>query len=347
MALIYIEGFETYETSAGQTITTQLSDRWTLSSTSAWQTVSGRSNGLALANTSGSNPYIQFNTPDTTSGVLGFAFKCSNFPESDLTIATFLESSDTMFSIAVSNPDRFLRLIKYDGSTASTANIGALSTNTWYFIEIKWNIISPGPNNDSATIRLNGATVINTTTNLQNVGSDDEGLTINRTRLNFTTNTNFDDIYMLSTSSGANTDFLGDVEIKPITVLSDGNYSQWEVTGETDHYAAVDDPGDPDDNSTYLSSSTTNQIETFNCNIPNISSDIYGIDLRTHAVAEISSTNYCPLIRIGDTDYEGTSASVPTLNYVWRNQIFELNPADDQAWEASDLENIEFGFKKK
>lgn len=52
-----------------------------------------------------------------------------------------------------------------------------------------------------------------------------------------------------------------------------------------------------------------------------------------------------PMARLGSTDYIASEHQNLAEGYLGKWKIWELNPADSQAWETTDIDNGEFGFE--
>lgn len=121
-----------------------------------------------------------------------------------------------------------------------------------------------------------------------------------------------------------------------------GNYAQWTPSAGS-NYQNVDEDN-VDDNTTYNSSSTPNQLDSFsleNCTPSTIEAAkvqlfTYHDDAGPHSVA--------PNLRIGTTDYNGSTVAT-TAAYAKVDQIYTVSPASSVAWTQSEINGLELGYK--
>lgn len=160
-----------------------------------------------------------------------------------------------------------------------------------------------------------------------------------------------DDAYWGDTTGAVNTAFLGNLRVQEQVCLTDavggaGTHQDFTPSTGTDHGALVDD-ATPDDNSTYLVSSTVGHQETVRfADITLGSGTVYGLQVLINAVNDnTGSRSLAPLVRSGVTTAVGTTQSVADTTYASYWQMYELNPVTSVAWSAATVNAAQLGVK--
>ncbi len=120
----------------------------------------------------------------------------------------------------------------------------------------------------------------------------------------------------------------------------DGTTTAWTPSSGSDHYAMVDDPiGTPDDDTTYLETSSTNQKELFTFTAFDInSSSIDKVTVFIRARDTGANTNMiAELLRVNGTDYNASPVPAP-LTYTNHTNDWLTNPDTAAAWTEADVE---------
>lgn len=125
-----------------------------------------------------------------------------------------------------------------------------------------------------------------------------------------------------------------------------GNSSQLDGSdgNSTDNYLLVDETT-PDDDTTYVQSSTVNEIDTYAMGNMSDVSDVAAVYARnyvrkTDAAARESKT----VLRSGGTDYLGSAKSLIST-YVGDRTLYLTDPATSAAWTPSGVDAVEVGIK--
>jgi hypothetical protein len=118
----------------------------------------------------------------------------------------------------------------------------------------------------------------------------------------------------------------------------------------TNHYEAVANQTDPSPKLSYIESTTSGDIDTFDMEelvadkgLPS-GSTIVAVSHNTYAQEAGAGSQIKPVFRISGTDYEGSAISLSggTLQY---QQIYETSPATSSAWSRSEIDGLEAGVK--
>lgn len=155
--------------------------------------------------------------------------------------------------------------------------------------------------------------------------------------------------YMLDVTGPAPlNDFLGHIRYGILNPSGNGNASEFDGSdgNSTDNYLLVDDGSSPDDATTYVSSSTLNERDTYAMgDLPTASTIIYAVcpvlrarksDAGTRAVAAV--------VRRSGVDYPGDDSY---LGLSWDNArtALTVDPSTAAAWTDAGVNAIELGPK--
>lgn len=151
-----------------------------------------------------------------------------------------------------------------------------------------------------------------------------------------------DDIVVQS-GSGASypSSMLGDCGVYFLAPDAAGNYnSQFSRVGAgvDSDYKAVDDPSPPDDDTTYIASLTVGHKSSWSYPAPaptagSVKAVQLVLDLRKD---DAGAHTVRPFVRIGGTDYTGTTVSVGDT-YGMVRQLWLVNPATTSEWVLGDF----------
>jgi len=282
------------------------------------------------------------------SGIVGFHFRTDDITQ------YVVEPILGIMHIDVLNYQSAIRIAAdgelqvYDGNTILVGSGGTINNDTWHHIEVKYMISGSIPAN-SYQVRLDGAEVINLPggTNVEGAFDDDGIVGALEVQGADGANRYWDNFYILSLTGVANTGFIGPCFIETIYPTGDG--SQKEFTGsdgdQIDNYLLVDDTF-PDDDTTYVESSTSGDIDVYKFANPvgNVGT-IRGINLVNRArktttaigasrnVAKVSGTNYFqnqfPLSR----------------TYDYNDTTLDVNPDTNGPWTVVHFDENEFGMQ--
>jgi len=329
MALIWIDGFETYSVTVGTDITTLLQDRYL--STAGTSTLQSP----RIAGTNYSCRIQGLTTKDfgnISTWIVGFGLQ---FPSSTSgRFFDFEDSGTVQCSINLNGSGN----LEFRRGTATILATGTatISTGTWYHIEAK---VTVDNTSGAAEIKVNGTTDIN-------VSSVDTTTTANdyANRLsivNAANNKDFDDFYICDTTGSLNNDFLGDKVVELLKPAGAGTNTDWTPLSGSNYQNVDEIPADSD--TTYVSSSTNGDKDTYDFdNLSVIKSNVRGLQISLVAKNVTSGAEIAPLVRSGGTDYTGTKSSL-TSSYGTVLQIYETDPDTSSQWNKANVNSAEFG----
>ena len=336
MALLWIDGFEQYATVAdikdaydGQLI--------------AFSVQTGRNTG------GGNNRSIEMdfnadqlikNIVETTSTiVVGVAFNYLT-ALSLIDLMRWYSGGTEMITI---RPEAGGELAIDRGSTeiAVTSGLGLLAAQ-WYYLELKVFI-----HDSTGTVELwiDGNKVINETALDTKNGTPN---TINRVwLLGNTGDMNFDDFYILDDSGTDATDRLGDSRVETVVPDADGATNNFTPVGAgTTNADRVDDGLTPDDDTTYVHSSTATDKDLYGFEALAGSIDtVFGVQVTLYARKEETGERTVRTVaRSGTTEVEsGDFYLGPQYRYV--SNMYENDPNGGGNWNEAAVNAAQFGIK--
>jgi len=120
-------------------------------------------------------------------------------------------------------------------------------------------------------------------------------------------------------------------------------------TAWTNDYLAVDDdPDAPDDDTTYISSSTVGHQESVTATPVDLAENalIWRVGLTTRGrKTTADAASYKRYIIVGGTRYYSNGTVNPTTNYVTGTEFWNVNPATEKPWTVRDFNNLEYGVE--
>jgi len=355
MALIYIDGFDTYQTA-------DLLKRWT--DVQLTPTIgSGGRTGQACQ--LGNSESISKGLPAVSAYIVGFAYKPQSFYSSSVVMCSFVGASfDQMMlcvlptgalraSVATAN-HRLAGVTEINSTALYTTGGGILSADTWSYIEVRC-LLSASVG--EFEVRVNGVPVIETTdlSTRDTSWSDTNIYAIDiggNTTSGGASVAYVDDVYICDTSGSVNNDFLGDVTVEAIfpqtDAVSPGSNADFTCSAAADHGALVDESATdfPDEDTTYVYSSTIGHIDSYHYpDITPVSADIKGVQVNICAKKSTTGTRtYKSVAKLAaGATTEGATAYAPSdTSYAYGCDIWEAKPGGG-AWTVSDVNGAEFG----
>lgn len=322
MALVFMDGFDAGDvvlkynsyTSGGTTTSTRFS------SGRAWTTFFA----------------LNKNFESTGEIFIGMAMNITSYSNPPYLTLKSDDAATSHVSFTITATQILLRLGAYTGSILASASY-SLSAG-WHYVEFSAVIDSVS---GSATVRVNGQTILSHSGNTRNGGTnlDIDSITIGHPNAGMS----IDDLYILdSTGSAPYNSFLGDVRVATMTPNVVGNTTQFTATG--DNYTHLDEL--PYSATDYVSGAGSGTKDTYGMSdLPAGATTIFG--LQTNVIAKKSDAgnmSLAPVIRSGSTDYVGTASALGSSDMSLRT-LHEVDPATSTAWTASGVNNLEAGME--
>lgn len=342
MSLRFADSFSHYATA-------DILDKWTAQDFSASTSISagnGRNSNASWRISSPNGPRSLSLTLDAQqTWIMGCAFKTAS-----LSLYSNSAAGDIMSVRDAGSAQCDLRVLT-DGTLRATRNgttLGttsfAISANTFYYIEWKVKI-----DNTTGTIdvQVNGSNKLSLTgLDTQNTAN----ATANQVVMgnlggNSNTTSDFGDFYACDGQGSAPTNtFLGDVRIEAKFTNGAGVTTEWTPSAGS-NFQNVDETA-PDDDTTFNSSSTINQVDTYA--YPDITpgfGTVFGVQVLMNTRKDDGGTRtIAPVVRSGSTNYVGNSQNIST-SYLYYRQMYEQNPDTAAVWTVSGVNAAEFGIK--
>lgn len=339
MAILFMDGFDHYDDA-------EIGQKWT-SSSNATISANGRnsSNSMYL-DASGSNGscFKSVSPTSTTTGGVGFAFYTTSLFSSATggphPIVGVWESGTNHIGLML-NTSGYLTLYR-NTTTLSQTTSAALTPNTFYYIEFKWTI---SDSVGTAEVKFNGTTVMNATgLDTRNGGTGVwNSIGFYNGSNNTSLNVYLDDVVIWDTSGSSNNDFLGPIRV--VTILPDGAGNSSDFTPSAGlNYQNVDETS-TDGDTTYNSETTPGDHDTYTFGAVGVTGTVRGVQTNLMVRSDgAGAETIRPKIRIGTTDYNGTTVGIST-SYTDSREVFQTSPATATAWTVTEIDGAEFGIE--
>jgi len=340
MAVLFADGFDWYTTA-------DLFKRWTGApgggaAPQIVNTISRSPSGQALL--SGGNsaesgtPYRSFGA-DYTQGVVGFAFYSTLTMSNRGALVAILDGTSEQISVRTNGSS--VPTITRRGTVLATGST-VLAVNTWYYLELKFTIHNAA---GVVELRINGASEIASTSSLNTRTTGTarwNGVGVNSA--NIAPFWYYDDLYVLDPTAGANTDFLGPVQVVARYPDGNGAHSDWTPNGGS-NMGCVSEPYE-DGNASFNQSSTANQVDTFTMqNVPAATGPVIAVAHHTVAAQDGGAARTIrPKYRISGTDYNGASVNTGA-SYAFLTEVKDVSPATSSAWTIAEVNGMETGYE--
>ncbi len=300
----------------------------------------------------------QFNPAGNTHVVVGFGFYLSSAVTlagaSGATTATsvlaLLNTAGTVQVLLALDPStRKLKVHRGRNTAVLGTSTNVVNFDSWNYIELR---VLVHPTAGEVELRLNGAvefalTNQNTSPGAsQNVGTVHIGFPA-VSSAGGTGRYYFDDFIILDASGGIV--WPQGAAIAMLGAEGDGDHAEWSSTGAA-QYTEIDEAnffvGPPDDDTTYLSTSTVDARTCVQLTAPTIlTGDVLGVQLCTYTkVADPALGKLTPFLRVDGGNYDLSPLTL-TNSYLWYTSPATVNPATVLAWTGDDLDALQIGWK--
>ena len=341
MALRMLENFTIYNRTAAN-----LTRRWTTLtqfSTNVSLAAGGRNGADCLSITSANAIAINLSrTFDAqATWIVGFALKVTLLsPTVPVTLMRLYDGTTLHIDVQL-NPDGTIAVLR--NATSLGATVFALSINTMYYVEVKVTISDTV---GVVTVRVNGDPKLSLTNqDTRNAGN----ASANRVQLSAmgsVSTIQFSDLYAVDGSATAPNDFLGDIRVDMLNPDAAGSSHVW-IGSDADHVdnqLLVDDAGVPDDDTTYVETSTAGDIDLHSIADTASGAVIAGVEVLTLArKTDAGARTMRVKTRQSGTNYDGATLSLADT-YTYLSQLFALAP-DGSAWTEAILNALEVGYE--
>jgi len=245
--------------------------------------------------------------------------------------------------------DQLLRVRAYNGGNVSVLVNGTTRITSTAIVSTGWNLIEVHFKMDDAGIvelKMEGVSQGSWE------GDTKPGADTGLTQLNispFTVNRilGYDDFCLNDVSGAADNSWIGGSRIIALRPDAAGDLTQWTPnTGA--NYAAVDEVT-PDGDTTYVASSTLDQVDLYNLAAPGLPAGAVIKRVWVQAVAKKMDAGVDDKVSLGvkagaTTDWS-TAQTLSTGYALVSGTDYTVNPDDSAAWEEADLNALQAGIK--
>lgn len=338
MALLLMEGFETYATSADATAASHVfSNDWDSSVTTS-------RGGRALYTSGGESRIFMYTKESSTDTYyVGFAYSPIDAPNADRALCQVMSPSGEVLNTLYHSSSHYLYITR--GTTPSLGTGDTVFYGTYNYIVFKIRL-----HDTAGTVEMwvNGDKQIDLTSQDTLPGTD---TTVGRIMFqNYFNSIYIDDIYVGDTyGSTGMIDQVSEVHIELLTPDGNGNRNDFTVySSGTSHYQNVDDGYDSDDDTTYNYSNTATDGELYT--VSNITGNYDTIHaVAAHATVKrvnvgIRGINTVIRSNTSETDGDIITPGYPAYSQLG-NQFTEYDPNTGVAWTESGVNSIQVGVE--
>ncbi len=340
MALLWIEGFEGFGTSAGSTPspTGVVARKYSLIAfESTMDTEAGRFSGYSLeANSNGTYIRAEALTTDDTLTV-GVAVRFLTI--FDTKFLTFYDGAQAGMNVRITSAGE-IAVYRNNTLLNTTSGLG-LNQTTWYYIEFQ---VVCHDSTGSYEVRVAQVNVLSASGVVTKEGSNNYHSTFLLGKSGAAT-PQFDDFYCLDSSGSDNNDFLGNCKVVRIDPDGDDTANWTTSTPSGNHFENVDETI-LDDDTSYVEEPTVNVTDLYDYgSVPNLGT-IYGLQVNTEC-RETDATTFSLIMPIesGGSQYDDSSQIVGTSSYTTMIRVTDNDPDTGNLWTEGGINAAKFGVK--
>ena len=329
MALLFLDSCSYYGTA-------DISSRWDSSYSIEVGSVSRHASGKSLEFSSSSNWIRAVMAPVGSTIIFGMALRIQVGDWEGIRI----QDSTGNTQVSIGAADFKLRVSRgEDGDTILDTTLhDAYTAEQWFYLQCKFVVGNSG----SYEIRVDNNIVLIGNADTQDQATSD----VSRLLMfgSYLSATYLADVYICDESGSQCNDFLGDCRIDALRPDGAGALTQWDPSAGA-NYECVDEAIN-DGDTTYNSTNVVDEVDTFSFDdLTALGTAVMAVALTNVSRSDDSGIVSCkPVTRISGSNYLGDEV-VENMEYLFHQQIWELNPADSAAWEEADINGAEFGIQ--
>jgi hypothetical protein len=218
-----------------------------------------------------------------------------------------------------------------------------LNPALWYYFEVKTFVDPAHGNQISVEVRVNGVVCLALTAVPGPAAPGSFWPALHTIAPSLVSGNDYSDFVVVDDTGTHNTSYLGDVRVVAQLPASDGFHQDWTPLTAGTHFSEVDSPSPPGDTS-YVSSSTPGDMDSYGYPTPPTSSQVFGVQVNLWArKSDAGGRSVEALARLSSTD-ELSAPQTLSTNYGDFMSIFETDPSG-AAWTTASLTSAEFGVK--
>lgn len=355
MALLFMDSFDNYATPAIGAL-----GKWQSLQDSGGHTsiASGLgrngTNAFKIASASNSLSYLQYVLGSSlTSCIIGFAINVTSFDATqETTFLRFVDAASNQVNVTfLPNGQIRFRSGTNNGTILSTSTASVLdATNVYFYLEIE---IVFNTATGSIVLHSNGVNVpLSASSGLNTAPSGNNQFNTVQLGYNFTAGGQngqsvwfYDDLYLLSTSGGQNTTFLGDVRVVCVFPSGAGASTQFTPNGAGTNWQCVNEVSE-DAGTTFVSDANVGDEDLYTKqSIPVNTGTIYGIQQCAVAQKDAASGRSLANINLSGSTTTPGSTHALSQTYAWYLDVFEQDPNATAAWTYASFQVAQIGVK--
>ena len=335
MALLFMDGFDHYGTGAN------VVKKWDSFGNNLGVNTTLKRTGIAAITLYVDN-LTKILTPAGDVFIVGFALNMPVLGTAN-NLIRFQEGTGLTHVAIDINSSGYL-VVKRNATVLATATTHIITPGSWFYLEFKVVIHDTI---GSVAVRVD---TIAPTFSASLTGIDTrEGATgiVDRIVLNGSFTNPYgtvDDLYVCDDSGSTNNDFLGICVVETLLPQTGaGAHQDFTQSSGSDQGAMVDE-ATPDDDTTYNTSATVGDQESYNYPSLSLTGSILGVQTDLYArKTDAGSRTIAPIVRTASTTTPGTAVA-PLTTYRYFSQVWETKPAGG-AWTEADINALEVGMK--
>ncbi len=344
MALLWLDGFESYGDIGAVTPADALKRRYEVDGGANITVVEGRNgSGKALNIPYGVLKTWYFRTPPLTTDdtiCVSFAFKKTGSMNLSHRLVSLYSGTALSINIGYTAGGS---LAVYRASTQIGYTIGlVISQNVWYYVQLK---VKCHDSTGTFELKIGDTTVANAS------GIDTKATTLayhDRVLFGVINGTSYgiqiDDFSVADSTGSENNDFLGNTKVVMINPDGDDTANWTTAQPSGNHYSTLNES--EADDATYVQETTVNVTDLYDyAAIPTLG-NITGIQINTDCT-ETDATSYSLItpVESNSSQYDDSAQPIGTTGYKTIRRVVETDPDTATYWDEAGLNAAKFGVK--
>jgi hypothetical protein len=348
MALLWIEGFESFGTSNG-TAPVGLQQKYDNGvADSSFSVQAGRISGQSMRLPNGTAILGKdLNKAGSSTLIMGFGLHVDALTN-PVQLIHFMDSAGSFhqggLELLANGTWKYYRggTIASVGTLLGTSSGSAVTAGVWCYVEIKVKFHS---STGTVDIWVDGVNVLSLTGQNTQQSSNAFATGFNIVGAGaMNDHTQYDDIYVLDDTGSVNNARLGPRVVKMIVPASDAGTNQFTTDSGSNHWDRLTD--NPRDTTSYVEDDTTGHKELVGMGSLNLAT-VAGIQLNSvvavtgNTIRTVKNT----LHTSGGTDSDDSGRTVADSNYQTHSRVVETNPETSALWNQTQINAAQFGVK--
>lgn len=337
MALVFMDGFDAYNTVLGSNVDVQILRKWHQCdfANPNPSTQAGRISGFSMY--VGNTNVYTLPFASQPSYIVGAAIQLQGVINTP--IIRFMDGASNQCTLGTDSLGRLILYRGVEGGTLQAQGTTILAINTWYFVEM---LVTFNATTGAIHLQLNGTdelnvTGLNTVTTANN--SANRFQLVGRAIF-------WDDFRIFDTTGPNNNSLIGDMKIETLFASGPGAYTQFAPTPNTNaNWQNVSEVA-VDDDATYNAATTAGNQDAYAFHsLANIHSNIHAVGVNVvQRKDNPASKTATTLTHISGNDFVGGTTTILDTYYT-TEQLYEVNPNTAISWTVPDVNAAQFGIR--